>query len=124
MLNILLIFIGSGLGGTIRYFVSTHTHLILGKNFPYGTLFVNITGSLIIGFLSVIIMERFSNNAPQLRALLMIGLLGGYTTFSSFSIEAITFFEQGEILKALLYIGLSIVLCLVAAFLGVKLGRF
>ena len=95
----------------------------MGRTFPYGTLIVNTTGSFLMGFLFIIILERFSNIAPQLRAFLLIGLLGGYTTFSSFSIETINLFEQGELFKALLNIGLSVVLCIGAAWAGVISGK-
>lgn len=124
MINSLLIFIGCGIGGLLRYWVANGTYYwTVGRTFPYGTLIVNTTGSFLMGFLFIIILERFSNIAPQLRAFLLIGLLGGYTTFSSFSIETINLFEQGELFKALLNIGLSVILCVGAAWAGVILGR-
>lgn len=124
MINSLLIFIGCGIGGLLRYWVANGAYYwTMGRTFPYGTLIVNTTGSFLMGFLFIIILERFSNIAPQLRAFLLIGLLGGYTTFSSFSIETINLFEQGELFKALLNIGLSVVLCIGAAWAGVISGK-
>lgn len=119
MNNILLIFLGAGLGGVLRYGVSSGVHSLLGKQFPYGTLFVNVSGCFLMGFLFVLIMDRFDGIGPQLRSLLLIGLLGGYTTFSSFSIETINLIENGQWLGASMNIFLSTMLCIVAAWVGV-----
>lgn len=123
MNNYLLIFLGCGAGGLLRFFVSHKTYLLWGQNFPYGTLVVNVTGSFLMGLLFTLILERFHVMAPQLRALLLIGFLGGYTTFASFSIETLTLLEQGEITKALLNIALSLILCVVAVWSGIILGK-
>lgn len=120
---LLLIFIGCGLGGLLRYGVSNSIHLLISSDFPYGTLIVNVSGSLLMGFLFVLILERFSGIGPALRAFLLIGLLGGYTTFSSFSIETINLIESGKILSSFLNIFLSTFLCLGAAWLGITLGK-
>lgn len=117
--NVVLIFLGAGVGGVLRYWVSTGMHALLGKQFPYGTLIVNISGSLLMGLLFVLIMDRFNGIGPQLRSLLLIGFLGGYTTFSSFSIETINLIENGQWLGAGMNILLSTVLCIFAAWLGV-----
>jgi len=95
MINLVLIFLGSGLGAISRYGLSNLVHSLVGRAFPYGTLVVNASGSFIMGLLFIIILERFGALAPQLRAFLLIGFLGGYTTFSSFSIETLTLLEQG-----------------------------
>ncbi|WP_342227691.1 fluoride efflux transporter CrcB [Rickettsiella endosymbiont of Rhagonycha lignosa] len=123
MNTISLIFIGAGLGGVLRYGVSTGIYNLFNKNFPYGTLVVNVSGSFLMGFLFVIILERFQSIAPQLRALLLIGFLGGYTTFSSFSIETINLMENANWFPAIVNILLSTILCLMAAWTGVILGR-
>lgn len=122
-LNTLLIFLGAGLGGVLRYWVSNWTHLLLGRQFPYGTLIVNISGCFLMGLLFVLILERFDDIGSELRAVLLIGLLGGYTTFSSFSIETINLFESGNWFSAIINIVLSAMLCVVAAWLGVLEGR-
>jgi len=76
-----------------------------------------------MGLLFVLILERFANIGPQLRALLLIGFLGGYTTFSSFSIETVGLFENGNWFSALINIFLSVILCIAAAWMGIIGGR-
>lgn len=122
-MNILLIFLGAGLGGITRYWVSNGVYFVLGRNFPYGTLVVNVSGCFLMGLLFIILQERFNSVAPQLRSFLLIGILGGYTTFSSFSIETFNLFENGDWLGATLNIFLSTLLCIIAAGLGVTWGR-
>lgn len=122
-MNTVLIFFGAGIGGVLRYWISNFTYLILGKQFPYGTLIVNVSGCFLMGLLFVLTMERIDGFGSQLRALLLIGLLGGYTTFSSFSIETINLFENGNYISAIMNILLSTGVCLLATWLGVLGGR-
>lgn len=122
-MNTMLIFLGAGLGGVFRYWVSNSIYWLCGRQFPYGTLVVNVTGCFLMGFLFVFLLERFSGISLQLRSLLLIGLLGGYTTFSSFSIETLNLFENGAWLSGILNIFLSIILCILAAWVGVIGGR-
>ncbi|MEN9917556.1 MAG: putative fluoride ion transporter CrcB [Pseudomonadota bacterium] len=123
MNTITLIFLGAGLGGVLRYGISTSIYNLFKQNFPYGTLVVNVSGSFLMGFLFILSLERFQSIAPQLRSLLLIGFLGGYTTFSSFSIETINLMEKGDWFIGILNIVFSTVLCLIAAWIGVILGR-
>lgn len=123
MNNSILIFLGAGLGGVCRYWMANAVYFFCSRQFPYGTLVVNITGCLLMGFLFTIISERFDGYAPQLRAFLLIGLLGGYTTFSSFSLETLNLFENGAWLSAGLNVLLSMALCLLAVWAGVIGGR-
>lgn len=123
MLNTLLIFLGAGFGGITRYWISNLIYSFLGRQFPYGTLIVNVSGCFLMGLFFVLILERLDGIGPQLRSLLLIGLLGGYTTFSSFSIETLTLFENGAYLSAVLNILFSIILCIAATWLGVIGGR-
>ena len=123
LMNSLLIFFGAGLGGLVRYWVSNGVYWFLGRNFPYGTLVVNVSGSFLMGLLFALIVERFDGIGPQLRALLLIGFLGGYTTFSSFSIETLNLFESGAWVDASVNIFLSVTLCIALTWLGVLGGR-
>jgi CrcB protein len=123
MIHTLLIFLGAGVGGVCRYWLATGVYLLLSRQFPYGTLFVNATGAFLMGLLYVLILERFNGIGPQLRALLLIGFLGGYTTFSSFSIETLHLFERGEWMSATLNIVISVSLCLTLTCLGMLGGR-
>jgi len=120
---LLLIAIGGAIGSIARYLLSSQTYSILGSYFPYGTLVVNVLGAFLIGIISMIITERFSGYAMELRGLLLIGFLGGFTTFSSFSLETMNLLENGQLSYALLNIVGSVVLCLIATWLGLMLGR-
>ncbi len=119
-----LIFIAAGgaLGAVLRYGASVGVYSLLGRGFPYGTLFVNVSGSLLMGVLSVIMLERF-NIDPEWRAAVLVGVLGSFTTFSTFSIETLNLLEQGEMMRALANIVLSVIVCLFAVWFGVLIGR-
>lgn len=122
MNTLFYIALGGAVGAVMRYAVSNGIHALLGRGFPYGTLTVNVLGSLVMGFLYIFLIERLSNNLA-LRASLMIGFLGAFTTFSTFSIETFNLLENGEAFKALINILISVVLCLLAAWAGVIIGR-
>ncbi|AIF80640.1 CrcB family protein [endosymbiont of Acanthamoeba sp. UWC8] len=122
----LLVFIGCGMGGMLRYLTTLKINSFFGSYYPLGTLSVNIIGSFIIGLLFTVISNKFSANneaADQLKALLITGFLGGYTTFSSFSIETINLLKAGELFVALLYITCSVVFCIGFACLGTVIGE-
>lgn len=106
----------------MRYWVSTATYAWLGRGFPWGTLMVNVLGSFAMGALYVLLLDRLTSG-PELRAFLLIGFLGAFTTFSTFSIETFNLIEEVQISKALLNAGGSVVVCVAAAWLGVILGR-
>lgn len=110
------------MGALMRYYMSTWVYARLGSDFPYGTLAVNVLGSLIMGLLYVLFVERLDLD-PVWRAALMVGLLGAFTTFSTFSLETLNLIENREHIRALLNILLSVVLCIVAAWAGVLAGR-
>jgi CrcB protein len=122
MSQTLAIAAGGALGALLRFWVSGGVYQLLGRGFPYGTLAVNLLGSFLMGLLFVLLNERLAA-APELRAALLIGLLGAFTTFSTFSIETYHLIEQAAYLKALTNVLTSVLLCLLLAWLGLILGR-
>ena len=115
MINYLLVALGSAAGGMARYACSGLGVRLFGETFPWGTLFVNVSGSLVIGALFATIPEDGRILiVPDARALLMVGLCGGFTTFSSFSMEVVNLMRNGAWAPALGYIVGSVVLCLAA----------
>ncbi len=122
MNQVLAIAGGGALGALLRYWASTAVYALTGRAFPYGTLVVNVIGSLLIGFLYIWLLERMSAGAA-LRAFLLIGVLGAFTTFSTFSLETLNLIESGQLGRALLNMLLSVVLCVAAAALGVFIAR-
>lgn len=113
---------GGALGALLRFWMSNGIYAVLGRNFPYGTLAVNVLGSLLMGFLYVLLVDKLALG-PQWRAALLIGLLGAFTTFSTFSMETLNLVEAGEVFKALLNVLLSVSLCLAVTWFGVLAGR-
>jgi len=113
---------GGATGALMRYWLSNGVYALLGRGFPYGTLTVNVTGSLLMGFIYVFMIERMDISV-EWRAGLMIGLLGAFTTFSTFSIETLNLIESGEQLKAAMNILLSVTLCILGCWLGMVVGR-
>jgi CrcB protein len=123
MKDLILIGVGGGIGAICRFLLSRSVQLTFPFVFPLGTLVVNILGSFLIGFLSILILNRFGAMGTELRALLLVGLLGGFTTFSTFSLEAMELWENGAGIKLIFYLLLSIALGLFAAYGGLILGR-
>jgi CrcB protein len=120
--QVLVIAAGGALGALLRYGMSQSVYRCLGRDFPYGTLAVNLLGSFLIGVAVVLIVERML--LPELwRTALIIGFLGAFTTFSTFSFETLALFEDGQMVKALLNIGVSVILCLLATWLGMIATR-
>jgi len=120
--QILFIAGGGAIGAILRFGVSNGVHAIFGRDFPYGTLTVNVLGSLLIGFFYITLLERFSLG-PEWRAFIIIGVLGAFTTFSTFSLETFNLIETGEMAKALLNVALSVSACLLAAWIGILIAR-
>jgi len=122
MNQVLAIAGGGAVGALLRYWVSSGVYLLAGRDFPYGTLVVNVLGSLLMGFLYIWLLER-TLGGVAMRAFVLIGLLGAFTTFSTFSMETLNLMEAGHMGKAILNTLMSVVLCIGAAALGVMLAR-
>jgi CrcB protein len=114
--------IGSAAGGVFRYLLGGAIQRTLAASFPLGTLVINVTGSALLGFIFRYALEMPAVT-PEIRALLGIGFCGGYTTFSTFSYETLTLLEDGDWRRAGLYVGLSLIGSVLAAFLGFMAAR-
>ncbi|HEU0082772.1 MAG TPA: fluoride efflux transporter CrcB [Bradyrhizobium sp.] len=121
-MHYLLVFIGGGLGSTLRHIVNVVVARALGTGFPYHTFIINITGSTVMGLIAGYLAFRGEASQPW-RLFLMTGVLGGYTTFSAFSLDAVLLYERGEIALALLYVLGSVVLSIAGLFAGLALMR-
>ena len=119
---IIAIALGGSVGAVSRFLVANGIYGLLGRGFPTATLFINVSGSFLMGFLTELMLQRLTL-APEFRAAALIGFLGAYTTFSTFAIETLYLFEAGSLLKAFLNILLSVLLCLSACWLGLVWGR-
>ncbi len=113
---------GGALGASLRYMAAAVTHSLMGENFPYGTMMVNVLGSLIIGYMLVLLPDA-EDSVPFLRLLLITGVLGGFTTYSAFSIETLQLLQDGHLNKAGLNVVLTLMLCFLAVWGGFLLGR-
>jgi CrcB protein len=120
--QVVAIAVGGAVGSVLRYGMSTWVHHWAGRGFPYGTLTVNAVGCLLMGVLFVLFTERLSDS-NVLRAGMLIGVLGGFTTFSTFSIETFNLIEEGAWLRATVNAASSLLLCLGGTWLGVWIGR-
>ena len=121
MNSYLLIALGSALGGVARHWCGLAVAERFGASFPWGTLLVNVTGSFLIGCIAALTDDRQA--AQGAREFLMIGVLGGYTTFSAFSLQSLSLLRDGRLAAAGGYIAASLVLCLLAVGLGYLLGN-
>lgn len=121
-MNYILVFFGGGLGASLRHAVNLGCARIWGTGFPYGTFAVNVTGSLIMGLIAGYLAFKGEASQPW-RLFLMTGVLGGYTTFSAFSLDSVLLYERGELGLAALYVGGSVVLSLAGLVAGLSLMR-
>ena len=119
---ILLVAVGGAVGSVARYLMASGIQSSTGWSFPIGTVLVNILGCFLIGILYVLLVAR-PDPRQDLRALLMVGVMGGFTTFSSFSLETVTMALQGNYTGATLNVVLSVAACLAGTVLGISLAR-
>jgi CrcB protein len=122
MKGYLVVFLGAGIGGALRHGANVVAFRLLGPSFPYGTLFVNVTGSLIMGLLAGWFAHK-SDPGQSWRLFLTTGILGGFTTFSTFSLDAAVLWERGQAALALTYVLSSVVFALLGFFAGLLLMR-
>lgn len=122
MKGILFVAMGGALGAVMRYGISSGIYSWFGRDFPFGTLVVNLIGSFAIGLLSILLIEKF-NVSQELRLALVVGVLGALTTFSTFSWDTLDLLQQGLMQRAFLNILLNVVLCISAAWAGAQLAR-
>lgn len=117
MISYFIVFLGAGLGGVLRHGVNVAALRLLGPNFPYGTLTVNVTGGLIMGLLVGWFAHKV-DPGQSWRLFFATGILGGFTTFSTFSLDAVLLYERGAIGTAAFYVLASVGASLAALFLG------
>ena len=121
-MNWVAVAVGGALGAMARYAISTWIFQVSSHKFPYATLTVNVLGSFVMGILFVVIIER-SALPVEMRSLWMIGFLGAFTTFSTFSLDALNLWQNGHLFMALLYVLATVVLCLLAISSSIWLTR-
>lgn len=122
MYTYIAVAIGGAIGAMSRYWLSTLVETYNSSSFPYGTFLVNVIGSFLIGVGFIVFAEKL-HLVDQWRPLLVIGFLGAFTTFSTYSLDALLLFQQGHYNTALLYVLSSVLLCLFAAYSGMQLTR-
>ena len=121
-MNYVLVFFGGGLGASLRHFINIACARCVGTDFPYGTFIINITGSTVMGLIAGFLAFKGEASQPW-RLFLMTGILGGYTTFSAFSLDTALLYERGQVGLALLYVLGSVVLSIAGLFAGLALVR-
>ena len=122
MNDLLVISVGAIVGANARFLISRYAARILGPLFPYGTLFINVTGSIIVGFFMIWATERALVD-PRWRLLIVVGFCGAFTTFSSYAFETMAYFEQGQWLLMMTNVVANNLLCLGGALAGMALAR-
>lgn len=119
---VLLVFVGGGVGSVARYLLATAVQRNAPEGFPFGTFLVNLLGCFAIGVVGALGLERAALS-PEARTFLMVGILGGFTTFSSFAWETLGLLSARDVLRAALYVGGSVALGLLGTVLGRAIGR-
>ena len=114
--------LGGGIGAVLRYWITLLVQSWTGPGFPYGTLAVNVVGSLLIGFIVVFLHHRYHGN-EIVRLFLVIGVLGGFTTFSTFSLDTVYLIQSGFLVKAMSNIIISFCSCVFSVYVGMEIAR-
>lgn len=122
MYQVLLVAIGGGLGAALRYLSNLGAMRILGPNALWGTAGINIFGSFLMGLFIEVLARRFGA-PPELRLFVATGILGGFTTFSAFSLDFAVLFERGDVGQAFVYVVISVIMSIAALFAGLYLAR-
>src|ERR1700757_2396929 len=121
-MNYLLVFLGGGIGSTLRHIVNVISARVLGTAFPFHTFIINITGSIVMGLIAGYLAFKGQASQPW-RLFLMTGILGGYTTFSAFSLDTALLYERGALGLAAAYVLGSVILSIAGLFAGLWLIR-
>jgi CrcB protein len=121
-MNYIIVFVGAGLGGALRHGINVLAARIAGTEFPYGTLVINVIGSILMGVIIEYLALRLELS-QSVRLFLTTGILGGFTTFSAFSLEAALLYERNQLLAAIVYVVASVVLAIGGLFAGLALVR-
>jgi fluoride exporter len=122
LVNVLVVALGGAVGSVLRFLISFGVHAAYKPSFPYATVGINVTGCLLIGFAMVAFAGPYREQ-ETLRTALMVGVLGGFTTFSSFSLETMNLVFEGRYERAMLNVGVSVALGLLATWAGVRLAH-
>lgn len=120
---LLQVALGGAIGASLRFISGAAILRVLGSGFPYGTMFVNVAGSFLMGLLAFYLLERMDGSLARFAPFLLTGLLGGFTTFSAYSLDALYLMERGRYLSASVYMGGSVILAIGALFLGITIAR-
>lgn len=121
--NLLMVAAGGAIGASMRFITGHWVMRLIGPGFPWGTFAVNVLGSMIMGVIAVVMMEKFPGSWGRYAPFAMTGVLGGFTTFSAFSLDAFTLFERGRYLAAAAYVGGSVALSIAALLVGFYITR-
>ena len=122
ILQIFAIMIGGAIGAALRFMVSNGVYNVLGRDFPYGTLAVNVIGSFFMGLLTIMLLER-GDFDPLFKLAILVGFLGSFTTFSTFSLDTLSLINDGALIRAFINMVGSVVVCVSAVWLGMMVAK-